>query len=406
MSRLFPQSARLAGILLLAFLAACSSPQRHPAVPLDHEKIAAVPGFDHIRWWGDVGDDPTFLAAANDTIRRERLFRSEHHLPGLAPDVAYLAISGGGQNGAFGAGLLCGWTEAGTRPDFNVVTGVSTGALIAPFAFAGPAYDHVLRTVYTSICTADIMEDRGLLQGFFSDALSDTAPLRKLLNKYIDDAFIQRIADEYATGGLLLIGTTDLDAGRPVVWDIGAIAASGNPGSRKLIIDLMIASSAIPAFFPPVMLDIPIEGTPYQEMHVDGGAATQVFIFPASFHLRDFVTSSHAQRNRTAYIVRNSRLDPEWAETRPRTMSIAQRAISSLIQTQGLGDLYRLYLHCTRDGINYRLASIPASFRETAQEPFDPKYMGKLFEVGYQFGKSQSEWRTAPPGFENDDQAN
>lgn len=374
--------------------------ERRPAVPLDHEKLAAVPGFVAIRWWGDVGDDPTFLAAAADTIRRERESRAARGEAGLAPSVAYLAISGGGSDGAFGAGLLCGWSDSGTRPDFDVVTGVSTGALIAPFAFAGPDYDWVLREVYTTIHTSDILEERGLLEGFFSDALSDTKPLRRLLEKYVDDRFVERLAAEHARGDLLLIGTTDLDAGRPVVWDIGAIASSGNPRSKRLIVDVMIASSAIPALFPPVLLDVPIEGTPYQEMHVDGGAATQVFIFPPAFHLREFVKSVGAVRDRTAYIIRNSRLDPEWAETRPRTMSIAQRAISSLIQSQGMGDLYRLYLNCTRDGVGFRLAFIPPTFKESSKEPFDPEYMHKLFDLGYRAGKSPAEWRAAPPGFE------
>lgn len=391
-------------LLLLPFLllSSCGSRFRHPAVPVDRQNLASIPGFPSVRWWGDVGDDPTFLEVAKQTITRERAYRASIGQPGLAPSIAYLAVSGGGEDGAFGAGLLCGWTDTGTRPEFNVVTGVSTGALIAPFAFLGPDYDHVLREVYTTIKTSDILEDRGLLQGFFSDAMADTKPLRKLLERFVNDDFVRRIAAEDAKGRLLLIGTTNLDAGRPVVWDLGAIAAANKPESKTLILDLMIASSAIPAFFPPVLLDIPIEGTPYQEMHVDGGAATQVFIFPSAFRLRPFIEAMDAQRERTAYVLRNGRLDPEWAQTRPKTLTIAQRAISSLIQSQGLGDLYRIFLSCQRDGVAYRLAFIPPTFREQSKEAFDTNYMHKLFDVGYARGKDGGQWLDAPPGFRSD----
>lgn len=388
---------------LASGLAGCAGRTRHPAVPQERTSLADVPGFTDIRWWGDVGDDPTFLAAARDTITRERAYRAAHgEATDLASSVAYLAVSGGGEDGAFGAGLLCGWTDAGTRPDFCVVTGVSTGALIAPFAFAGPEYDHVLREVYTTVRTSDILVDRGLLSGLFSDAMADTRPLRNLLEKYVDDAFVEELAHEYATGDLLLIATTDLDAGRSVVWNIGAIASSDNPRRREFIISLMLASSAIPGFFPPVLLDVPIEGTPYQEMHVDGGTSSQIFIFPPGFRLRALITEMRAQRERTAYVLRNGRLDPQWAETQPQTLTIAQRAISNLIQSQGLGDLYRIYMSCRRDGVKYKLAFIPPTFREPSNEPFDPVYMGKLFDVGYELGKTGTAWHDTPPGFEDD----
>ncbi len=385
--------------LTLLLLPSCVSRERRPAVPFGRENLATIPGFERVRWWGDIGDDPAFLEVAKETIVRERAYRASRGEPGLAPSIAYLAISGGGEDGAFGAGLLCGWTDAGSRPEFNVITGVSTGALIAPFVFAGPEYDHVLREVYTTIRTRDIMINRPLVQALLGDAMADTTPLRRLLEKFVTDDFIRRLAAEDAKGRLLLIGTTNLDAGRPVVWNLGAIAAAAKPESRKLVLDLMIASSAIPAFFPPVLLDIPMEGSPHQEMHVDGGATTQVFIFPPAFKLREFVSTVNAKRDRTAYILRNGRLDPEWAETRPQTLTIAQRAISSLIQTQGLGDLYRIYLSCKRDGVAYRLAFIPATFREPSKEAFDPVYMRKLFDVGYQLGKTKAEWHHSPPGF-------
>ena len=175
---------------------------------------------------------------------------------------------------------------------------------------------------------------------------------------------------EYGKGRLLLIGTTNLDAQRGVIWNVGAIAASHHPRALELVRKIMIASAAIPAAFPPVMIDVEVEGQRYQEMHVDGGATTQVFLYPPSLKLKEMAEAAGVQRERRVYIIRNARLDPEWAETQRRTLSIAGRAVSSLINTQGVGDLYRTYLNAQRDGIDYNLAFIPANFKDSAQRGF------------------------------------
>jgi hypothetical protein len=169
----------------------------------------------------------------------QQSLQRQRQVLGLAPDAQlpiarFLAISGGGDNGAFGCGLLVGWTEAGDRPECQVVTGVSTGALIAPFAFLGPAYDKQLHDLYTTISPDDIFTDRGLVGGIFDDAMSDTTPLWNLISKYVDEPLMAAIAREYQKGRLLLIGTTDLDAERANIWNIGAIAASGHPGALDL----------------------------------------------------------------------------------------------------------------------------------------------------------------------------
>ena len=310
------------------------------------------------------------------------------------PQAEFLAISGGGADGAFTAGLLNGWTAAGTRPKFKVVTGISTGALIAPFAFLGPEYDEVLRKFYTTVDTNNILEKRSLLAALFDDALTDNRPLKNLLAQVLDERVIKGIATEYARGRLLLVGTTNLDACRAVIWDVGAIASSGDPRAPELIRSILIASAAIPAAFPPVLIDVTVDGKPYQEMHVDGGAMTQVFLYPPSLQ-----AATRVQRQRRMYIVRNARLDPEWAEVQRRTLPIAGRAISSLIATQGIGDLYRLYLQAQRDGIDYNLAFIPASFRVVAKEVFDRAYMNALYQVGYEAGRSGAAWAKVPPGW-------
>jgi predicted acylesterase/phospholipase RssA len=190
----------------------------------------------------------------------------------------YLVLSGGGGNGAFGAGLLAGWTAHGSRPEFQIVSGVSTGALIAPFAFLGPAYDGTLRDVYTRYSTEDLVESRSLLSIVRGDAALSTARLRALIAHYLDDAVIAAIAAEGARGRSLFVGTTNLDAGRPVVWDITRIAAHGTPAARELIYDVILASTAIPGAFPPVMIQVEAHGLRYDEMHVDGGVTSQLFL--------------------------------------------------------------------------------------------------------------------------------
>ncbi len=316
------------------------------------------------------------------------------------PPINFLAVSGGGDDGAFGAGLLVGWSATGTRPEFKGVTGVSTGALIAPFAFLGPEEDNALREVYTAIGPQNILKPRGLLAALTSDALADNSPLFELISRHINAEFLARIAREYQEKGrLLLIGTTNLDARRGIVWNMGAIAASGTPEALDLFRKILLASAAIPAAFPPVMIDVEVNGQPYQEMHVDGGAQAQVFLYPP--RLFDLVRQQGvkvAPRERSVYIIRNARLDPDWATVERSTLTIAGRAISSLIQTQGLGDLYRIYATAQQDGLDYNLAYIGADFNAEHKEDFDATYMRALFDYGYQLGRKGYPWQKTPPG--------
>jgi predicted acylesterase/phospholipase RssA len=197
------------------------------------------------------------------------------------PEVQLLAVSGGGENGAFGSGLLCGWSEHGTRPVFELVTGVSTGALTAPFAYLGSSYDPQLRTVYTELKSSGVFLKRGLTAALFDDALSDNSPLFKTISGYLNEAMLAALANAYDDGRLLLIGTTDLDAQQPVIWNMGAIAKSGHPRALDTIRRILLASAAIPGAFPPTLFDVVLDGKPYQELHVDGGAFAQAFLYPA-----------------------------------------------------------------------------------------------------------------------------
>ncbi|MGJ0533412.1 MAG: patatin-like phospholipase family protein [Methylocystis sp.] len=394
-SQLFRVVTRCLPLVAIIFSgAACGSLTRIDAVPVADEERAIVPGLPNIRYWAD-GDPAAFMTAAGHSLEREQAYLASTGHQGPLPPAYFLAISGGGENGAYGAGLLVGWTKAGTRPVFKGVTGVSTGALTAPFAFLGSAYDDKLKEVYTTLTAKDVLQPRGYLAALFDDAMADNSPLRKTVAKYFDQAMLDAIAAEHKKGRILVIGTTNLDARRPVIWDIGAIAASGHPRALELVHDVLVASAAIPGAFPPVMIDVEMDGKPYEEMHVDGGASAQVFLYPPQLD----IAKSGIKRDRVLYVIRNARLDPEWAQVERQVMSIAGRAISSLIQTQGVGDLYQIYLTTQRDGFDYNLAYIPKTFTRTLKEPFETAYMLELFDLGHDLAAAGYKWDKAPPGF-------
>jgi predicted acylesterase/phospholipase RssA len=363
--------------------------------------MAQISGIPDARIWGDEPPlymEEKWLSVSQDELeaRYAGVMRQEH---------SYLAISGGGANGAFGAGLLVGWTEAGTRPEFTVVTGISTGALIAPFAFLGPSYDTKLREIYTKYSTRDLIRKHNILTILTGNAVVTTEPLESLLEKYYDNRMMESIAAEHRKGRTLFIGTTDLDAGRPVIWNIGSIAASGDPRALELIHKVIMASSAIPVVFPPVFIEVEASGLRYDEMHVDGGTTSQVFLYPAGLNWRLIAEKLDVRGTPIVYLIRNAFLEPEREAVIPKLSSIAGRSIGSLIRTQGIGDMYRIYVSAKRDGMDYKLAYIPSSFREKPAEIFDPEYMVKLFDLGYGLAKSGYAWDKAPPGFLPPDQS-
>jgi hypothetical protein len=369
----------------------CSIPGREPAVPMADTEKALPLGLANARFYAD-GDPQGMLEAGQLALDREKAALP----PGSRlPPAHFLAVSGGGDNGAFGAGLLNGWTETGTRPPFKGVTGVSTGALIAPFAFLGSEYDGALREVYTTIGPESVYRFRGLSAALFDDAMADTTPLSQVIAKYLDQKLLGAIAAEYRKGRLLLIGTTNLDAQRPVIWDIGAIAASGHPGALDLIRKILRASAAVPGAFQPVLIDVEIGGKKYQELHVDGGAIAQLFLYPPSLDI------GAIKRERHAYIIRNARLDPDYAESERRTISLAGRAISTMLAASGHNDVLRVYFTTKRDGVDYNLEFIGRDFAAPPKKAeFDQAYMRALYDYGYREGKAGPHWHKAPPSLD------
>ena len=392
-----PEKCRVAVFLVfvLLFSSCATSPLRNP-VPANLDKATQLPGIDEARFWGD--EIPPQIERRLHTLSKKEARASYPALFGQSHN--YLAISGGGSNGAFGAGLLTGWTETGNRPAFQMVTGISTGALIAPWAFLGSDYDHVLKEVYTTISTSDILAWRVWFALLYSNAAADSTPLLNTIQRYVDDDVIQAIAAEHRTGRRLFIGTTDLDQMRPRIWDIGAIAASGHPGAKKLIQKIMLASASIPGALPPVRIEVEAEGQVFDELHVDGGTTSQVFVYPAAMNWRKLLTFLEVPGPANIFVIRNSKLKPEWQKVEPKLFPITGRSISSLIRTQGIGDLHLIYLLTLRDGGRYRLATIPDDFEEQSKEPFDTAYMNKLFSRGYQMARKGYPWHETPPGWE------
>lgn len=388
---------RLIAIVFVVTLAACSSTALRSPVPAGLSAEAKIPGIPNARFWGD--DISPELEQQLATMSKEEV-RAE--FPALyGKDHNYLAISGGGSNGAFGAGLLNGWTESGTRPEFQMVTGISTGALIAPFAFLGPDYDYVLKDVYTTISTEDIMLQRSLFALLSADSAFNSDPLYHMVQKYVNDEVVTKIAAEYRAGKGLYIGTTDLDSMRPVIWDIGAIAASGQASAKKLIQNIMLASASIPGAFSPVKFELEANGQRYDELHVDGGTANQVFVYPAATDWKKVLDLLEVPGKMNVYVIRNSSLQPHRVEVEPSLLSIAGRSISSLIRTQGLGDLYLIYLLAQRDGGVFHLAHIPDDFDHSSQEAFDTSYMKQLYSRGYEMANNGYPWELVPPGLKH-----
>ena len=287
------------------------------------------------------------------------------------------------------------------RPTFKAVTGISTGALIAPFAFLGSDYDDVLKEVFTTIGPADVLAPRSFIAIIENDGMADNQPLWGLISKHIDAPLLAAVAEEHRKGRSLLIATTDLDARQPVIWNMGNIAESDAPGALNLFRSILLASAAIPGAFPPTMIRVEVDGQAYDEMHVDGGASAQVFLYPPSMASAMAALGAQVNRRGNVYVVRNSWLESEWNPADRRTIDIAGRAISSLIQTQGFGDLYRIFLTAQRDGFEFNLAFIGPEFTYPAHEQFDTAFMNALYDYGFKLGQDGYPWRKSPPGLES-----
>lgn len=375
----------------VGLLGACSAILRNPVPEQDYQHVSVL-GQQDFRVWADQQDPeqyPALKQATAETLERRLggIMHTEHN---------YLAISGGGADGAYGAGVLVGWSKLGTRPEFTMVTGVSTGALTAPFAFLGPAYDNQLKLLYTTLDSSRIFFRRSIFSIIRGDSVTDNTPLLKMLEEYITDDMVAEIAREYRKGRVLSIGTTNLDAGRGVIWNIGRIADSGNPKAADLIRQILLASASIPGVFPPAYIRVQTpDGKTYDEMHVDGGTSAQMFLYPTRTNFEELRTLLDIRGTPRAYVIRNSRIQPIYEPVVARLPNIAARSVASLIRTQGIGDAYRIAATTHRDGVTLAMTWIPMDAPpDPGEELFDPAYMAALFEFGYQRTVNDTAWTT------------
>jgi len=396
MGRVAEYRVALLAVAVAVLLAGCAAQTARQPVPAQLVAEASIPGLAHARFWGDEAP-ANILTFAQTHMPNASAMASKLSRQRGRPLVEYLAISGGAGDGAFAAGLLAGWSKKGDRPQFEVVTGVSAGALTAPFAYLGPEYDGRLQQIWTKYETDDLATPQVLAGLFGADAFADSSGLADLIAKYVDRKLLDRIAEEYRKGRVLLVATTNLDAQRPVIWNMGEIASNQHPYALELFRQVILASASVPGAFPPVHIKVRAGDKVLEEMHVDGGPTRQVFVAPAQLSLKTFDRLYPRPPLRRIYIVKNGKLTPEYEAVASNTLAISARSVFTLTKSQSIGDINRIYAMTQRDGAEFRLASIPASFSVPSTQIFDSAYMKALFAEGYKLGREGDPWITTPP---------
>ena len=390
MSQWIPRSASVA-IATLALLAGCASlPERKP-VPESVLTVATVDGYQDVRLWGDdelSADERAEWHSLLLAAARKRNKRTAN----------YLVLSGGGGDGAFGAGFLTGWTKTGQRPEFDIVTGISIGALVAPYAFVGSSQDDTLREMFASYRGHDFYSRDNVQQVITGGLSSADSPLRDAVEKRVNEDLLTAVAREYGRGRLLFVGTTHLDAQRTIMWNLGKIAASRRPDRRALFVDVLLAAASIPVVLPAVPIRVVANDKSYDELHVDAGTQSEAFFAPPQISMRDVDKALGRRRTHRLYIIRNDKLAPEYKTVDNEPFDIARRSLSTLLKAHAVADLYRIHAIARRDGISYNLAAIPAKLDAGNGGEFDPTHLRVVFAAGERLARNGYPWRHKPPG--------
>jgi hypothetical protein len=389
----------LAVTFIVLVLAGCGA-LRHP-VPLEAQNDPSIPGFTNIRFFPLTDVEPM-----RQSIRQAFLSETPDNYDELADGwrrYNYLAISGGGSDGAFGAGILNGWSANRNRPEFKVVTGVSTGALIAPFAFLGSAYDRQVKEAYTTVNPGHIYVTRRLIAILWEESLADNTPLKELVTKYITPEILDAIAVEHAKGRRLYVASSNMDREEPVIWDMGAIASSRDPAKLELFRSVLVASASIPGLFPPALVKVTLDGKQYDELHCDGGVFFQSFFIGAMVDLPALIREAHPDYKgrvfQDLFIIRNGSTTPARKQVPRGVRSISERAIMTLLKVSGINDLYRLFLSTEHDDVDFYFVALPVDYVRSTDEEFNEAEMNRQFALGYQLAAAGVPWRRLPPGY-------
>ncbi|WP_234890330.1 patatin-like phospholipase family protein [Rhizobium rhizogenes] len=377
-----PRLMRASSLFAVMIVCAGCVTTERTAYTAQDSAVAELPGFERMRVYADVVSpdkaNPAWTIQTGNSRQNA------------------LVISGGGAGGAFSVGVLSAWTKQGTRPDFDIVTGVSTGALIAPYAFLGSAYDQKLVQLYTSGIAKTLVKPRWLPSGLLGQSLLKQEPLRDLVERCITPNVMDAVAAENAKGRRLFIMTSNLDAQRAVIWNMGAIAASGQPGALQLFRQVLLASASIPGVYPAVLIKVRSGNRTIEEMHSDGGSASQFLAIPEAA-----MTSPNAIRppkgvKMNMYVLVNNALMPEFSLTQDSTFPVISRAYSLLIKSQTRSSLVALYGYAKHVGIDVHLASIDAEVKYDMSDPFDTNYMRAVFNLGLEEMTRGVLWKAAP----------
>lgn len=378
-SRIRGTGARLlrsAALLCSLALAACTSLPRTPYSAADASS-SRVLDIDGLRRYTD------------EPVTKFRFEKDD-----LSSTKSYLALSGGGADGAYGVGVLNGWTAAGARPTFSVVSGVSTGGLIAPFAFLGSQYDDTLREVYTSGIASSLLDDPSIIRVLFGSGLFGNQRLRELVARYVGPEILAAVARENARGRKLLVVTTDLDTQRTVVWDMGKIAALGSPEALRLFRDVMAASASIPLVFPPILIEAEGRGRRFEEMHVDGGVTAPVLTLPDALLFQGRLPGNSRMN---IYILVNKKLERTFELVSNSTLDVASRSLSSITQSQTRSVIFSTYDFAKRNRWGFHLSYIERDYPASPSEGFDTTYMRALYQHGYEKAASGRAWTSTLP---------
>ena len=372
-----PVRKLLALLALTVALGGCVTLTRTPFTAADVIH-ASPPGFTDIRY---NQADPRLAAM----LRRSMKANGQNELVSLA-------ISGGGANGAYGAGLLYQWTKSGQRPEFQLVTGVSTGALTAPFAFLGPDWDEPMRQAYFGPKVAKLLQSRGLI-GILTPGFFHKAPLVDLVRSEVSDKMLAAIAAEHAKGRRLLVATTNLDTEEMVVWDMGAIAARGGPAARELFTQIMVASASVPGVFPPSLIEVETGGRRFSELHVDGQAEGAFFAIPQTLLLSKMVQREHTRAR--IYIIINGQLDGLFQLTPHSTLSILARTLDTANKASIRSMLISTEEFCQRSGCDLKVSDLPTTVVDDPLN-FSAAHIAALFAAGAAAAEDRNGWSATP----------
>jgi predicted patatin/cPLA2 family phospholipase len=365
--------------IVSAAVTACATPRTQFSAT--QAVNAQLPGFSYIREFADAAGTKLAMDPAKVNSKE---------------DFVFLALSGGGADGAFGAGVLNGWSTTHERPQFTIVSGASTGALMAPFAFLGPDYDDTIKEIYTGGHAEQFVKAAHVTNVIFNAGLITENSAYRIISQYITPRLLADVAREHRKGRRLYVITTNLDAQRPVLWDMGAIAASERPDALALFTEIITASASFPGVFSPVLINVEADGQRFAEMHVDGETTDPIFVAPEKI-LRSLAITRSAPAHKSIYVLINTKLEPNLEVTENTPVQVPGRAIFTLTKTERRNSVLAAYDFARRNGFKFGLTYLPKDIPDKGSVEFETGYMRSLFAYGYELARSGAAWQSSPP---------